>query len=137
MFTINQVEALIESVNLVFVLGFVFCMIQMVTNYSFRKKALTTNNANSERYLALRKQLIVGLGFLFLCFFVALMVMDFLHNWNGSSSSAYINSDPRLMREAINKVVESVKLIVILCFVGIGTKLVLSYREQVAKLNSN
>ncbi len=110
----------------------------MITGYSFRKKALATNNAVPERYIVLRRQFTVGIGLLLLCFFGALMVMDFLSNWDSNSSNAvYINSDPRLMKEAMEEIFDVVKLLVIFCFVGIATKMILGYREQVAKLNNS
>ncbi len=137
MFTMHEVEIFVDSAKLVFIFGFVFCMVLMVTNHLFRLKAINGNDANAERFLALRKQLAVGLGLLLLCLFVSFMFMNFLHNWNDSNfNTVTVSSDPHLMREATNKVMDAIKLLLIFCSASIGAKLIFNYREQVAKLRN-
>lgn len=139
MFTMHQVEVFVESAKLVFIFGFILCMVLMITNHKFSMKTINGNDADSERFLVLRKQLSVGLGLLLLCFLAVLMIMNFFNNWyDYGQYNELISSDPDLMREAINKVFDAFKILIIFCFVSIGVKIVLLYREQVAKLrNSN
>jgi hypothetical protein len=48
-------------------------------------KAIKTGGVEQEKFLALRRQLITGLGILIACFFASLMFMNFLQNWNSAS----------------------------------------------------
>lgn len=68
MLTINQAGDLINSVGLMVIFGFVFCLVNMVTNHVFKMKAIKAGNVESEKFLVLRKQLITGLGILIACF---------------------------------------------------------------------
>jgi uncharacterized membrane protein len=131
----NQVNALINSVGLVIIFGFVFCMVQMIISHIFKMKAIKTNNTESEHYRKLRGQLTGGLGFLLFFFLVALMIINVFQNWNSAGGSGILASEhPHFRRNVINETINVIRLLVIFTFVGVGTKFVLRFREQVAKL---
>jgi flagellar biosynthesis protein FliR len=101
-------------------------------------KAIQNGNAESEKYLMLRKQLITGLGVLIVFFLAALMFMGFLQGWNSASGvDLLINEHPHGRRNIINEVINVIRLLVIFSFVGIGLRFVFKYREQAEKLKSN
>jgi hypothetical protein len=138
MLTMNQVGALINSVTLIIIFGFVFCVIHMITSHIFKIKAIKNGSVESEKFLALRKQLVMGLGILIACFFLALMLMSFLQNWNSASAFDILISDhPLARRSIINEVINTVRLLVIFTFVGAGIRFVLRYREQAAELKKS
>ena len=137
MLTMNQVGTLINTVQLVIIFGFVFCMIQMIMNHILRMKSLCANDAESEHYHVLKRQLTTGLMFLFFCLLGALILMGFLQGWSSSSFEIPIDSHPQWRRQVTNEVINVIRVFVISCFVGGGTKVVLRYREQVAKLKDS
>ena len=140
MLTMNQIGTLINTVQLVIIFGFVFCMIQMIMNHIFRMKSFASNDTESEHYYVLKRQLKIGLTFLFFCLLGALMLMGFLQSWSNNSFEIPVDSHPHWRRQVANEMVNVIRIFVISCFVGGGTKMVLKYREQVAKLkggNSN
>lgn len=138
MLTMNQAGALINSATLIIILSFVFCVIYMVLSHIFKIKAIKSGSIESEKFLALRKQLVTGLGILLVCFFMALMFTNFLQNWNSSGSfDILISEHPLGRRNIINEAINSVRLLVIFTFVGIGVRLVLKFHEQITRLKSS
>jgi len=138
MLTMNQAGALINSVTLLIIFGFVFCVIHMIMNHIFKIRAIKKGSAESENFLVLRKQLITGLGILLACFLVALMFTNFLQNWNSSGGSGILISEhPRGRINIINEVINAVRLLVIFSFVGVGIRMVLKYHEQATRLKNS
>jgi len=138
MLTMNQAGAFINSVMLIIIFSFVFFVIHMIMSHIFKIKAIRSGSVESEKFLALRKQLITGLGVLLACFFVALMLTNFLQNWNSSSGfDILISEHPHGRRNIINEVINVTRLLIIFTFVGVGIKFVLNYWEQAAKLKKS
>ena len=138
MLTMNQAQSLINSVQLVIIFSFVFFVIHMIMSHTFKMRAIKSGSTESEKFLALRKQLIMGLGILIACFFVALMFVNFLQNWNAASDfDILISNHPHGRRNIINEMINATRLLVIFIFVGAGIRFVLNYREQAAKLKKS
>jgi hypothetical protein len=97
-------------------------------------KALMENSIEIEQYHALRRKLTIGLGFLFFGLFAALTIIGIIQGWGGGGNGVPMTSHPNWQRQVTNEVINVIRLLVIFCFVGAGTKIVLSYREKVAKL---
>ena len=137
MITMNQAGALINSVTLLIIFGFVFFVIHMIMSHVFKIRAIKMGSAESEKILVLRKQLITGLGILLACFLMALMFTNFLQNWNASGSAGILISEhPHGRRNIINEVINAVRLLVIFSFVGVGIRMVLNYHEQATRLKN-
>jgi len=133
----NQVGTIINTVQLSIILGFVFCMVNMIMNHVFKMRTIKIGSAESEKYFALRKQLITGLGILIALLFAALVFVNILQNWNAQSAfDITVNAYPHARRTIINELTNAARLLIIFCFVGIGVKFILKYREQVTKLKA-
>lgn len=136
MFTMNQVEVWVESIKLASIFGFLFFLVQMFMSHSLKMKDNLDDSKST--YYALRRRLTLGLGLLCICFVMILMLMNSLNNGFGySQHDVLITSDPHLMKEAMNKVLDTFKLLVIFCFVSLGIRMVLSYREQINRLKND
>ena len=137
MLTMNQLGTLINTIGLAFIFGFVFCMVQMIMSHIFKMKALSASDTKSEQLITLRKQLTTGLGFLLLFLLAALILMGIFQGWSNDNLRIPFHEHPNWRRQVVNEVVNVVRLLVIFCVVGGGTKMVLRYREQIAKLKKD
>jgi len=134
----NQVGTIINSVQLIIILGFVFCMVNMILNHIFKMKAMKISNTELEKYFALGKQLITGLGILIALLFAALVFMNILQSWNAQSAvDITVNAYPHARRTIINELTNAVRLLVIFSFVTVGVKFILKYREHTTKLKNS
>lgn len=135
--TMQQMEILTESFKFLFIIGFIFFMVQIILNHSMKKKGILLKDNNLKNFYFLKKRLSIGLVILLFCFLGVIMAMNFFNNSiSFDKNDILISSSPRLMKEAMNKVLDVVKLLAIFCFIAIGTKMILNYREKIAELNN-
>ena len=137
MLTMNQLGTLINTIGIAVIFGFVFCMVQMIMSHIFTIKALSAGDTKSGQLIMLRKQLTTGLGFLLLTLLAALILMGVFQGWSNDHFRIPFYEHPNWRRQVINETVNVVRLLVIFCVVGVGTKMVLRYREQIVKLKNN
>jgi hypothetical protein len=109
-------------------------MVQMFINQRFRLKSLIENNTEPDQYNALRRKFSIALGFLLFGLFAALTIIGIFQGWGDGGNNVPMTSYPNWQKHVTNEVINVIRLLVIFCFVGAGTKIVLNYQEKVAKL---
>lgn len=135
MLTMNQLAVIIDTVQLVVIFGFVFFMANTIASHNQRLKCLTEGETTKKNCLnQLRTQFLTKLGILLFCLLGAITLIGYFQALTSGDAGVSFMSNPNWRNTVFSLVINVVRISVVFCFLGAGTKLFLGYREKVAKL---